>query len=62
MMDLKTTTRLRKIMTQAKTGGYVSDDDQNFLQECWSKHRFEYVEIKNDVDIECISRINPFAK
>jgi hypothetical protein len=61
-MDSKDIYRLRKIMTQAKTGGHVSNDDQDFLQECWKNNRFEYIEIKNDVDSECIRRVNPLAK
>lgn len=61
-MDLKTTTRLRKIMTQAKTGGFLNPDDQDFLQECWKHHGDEYRKLKAEVDADCIRSVNPFAK
>jgi hypothetical protein len=61
-MDIQTTNRLRKVMTNAKTGGRVSDDDQDFLQKCWQSHRTEYVALKKEVDDDCIRQVNPFAK
>lgn len=61
-MDIQTTNRLRKIMTRSKTGGYLSPDDQDFLQECWKHHGAEYKELKAEVDAECIRSVNPLAK
>jgi hypothetical protein len=61
-MDSKDIYRLRKIMTQAKTGGFLNPDDQDFLQECWKHHGAEYKELKAEVDAECIRSVNPLAK